>query len=900
MSDRIEITIDGRIVEAAAGETILAAAARAGIRIPTLCHDPRLQPIASCRVCLVELEGARKPQPACATRVAPGMVVRTSTDRILGLRRTMLELILSDHEGDCLTCERGGECALAELAYEYGVDRERFAGRRARVGEPGGEPFIARDAAKCIVCGRCARICAEVQGRDVYDYAGRGLATAITTAFDLPLSQAGCEFCGQCVSTCPTGALTTLHERGAGRGRQLERTETTCGFCGCGCRLEVRSRDGRVVDVVGADGPANHGNTCAKGRFGWSFVNAPDRLTRPLVRVDGELRPATWEDALGVVAQHFAFARDTYGPDSFAMLASAKCTAEEAYALQKFARTVIGTNNVDHCARLCHGTTVAGLAIAFGSGAMTNTIDDLADADTIFVVGSNTTTAHPIVALAIKKAVRRGATLVVADPRAIPLADIASLHLQPRPGTNVALFSAMLAVIADEGLVDDAFVEARTEGFDAALAAAREWTPERAEAVTGVPAEDIRRAARSYASVERAAIVYAMGVTQHATGTDAVLGLANLALATGNLGRPGTGVNPLRGQNDVQGASDMACVPNQLPGYVSVADDDGRARFEHAWGCVLPAAPGLTVTEVFGAMLDRRVRAAWIVGENPALSDPDQAHVLEALDGVDFLVVSDLFLTETAEKADVVLPVAAYLEKDGTFVNTERRIQRVRRAVRPPGEAETDLEVVTTLAALMGRPIGCETPERTMAEVASLVPQYAGVTYARLDGLGSLQWPVPDAEHPGTPILHVADFPLGRGRFHPVEYREAPDAVDDEFPLLLTTGRVLHQYHTGTMTRRVPGLEALSDVAAIEVAPVDAERLGIADGERVRVRSRRGDISAVARFAPGLAPGTAFMAFHWAESPANRLTSAEELDIIAKMPPLKTTAIDLQPERRTS
>ncbi len=893
--EQIRLTIDGKEVVTTSDRTILEAAREAGVRVPSLCYEERMDPYGACRICLVEVEGARGLLPACYTKVTDGMVVRTVTEDLLRIRRTILELILSDHPKDCMTCESAGDCELQDLAYEYGVKDTPYKGEEHHYDTLADNPLIERDYDKCILCGRCIRICREVQGVGVYDFVNRGFEAVPGIPYNKPMTESPCEFCGQCVSTCPTGAIVSIPSKGKGRSWQVEKVRTTCPYCGCGCQLDLHVREGRIIEVSSAvmTGPGE-GNLCVKGRYGYEFVHHPDRLSQPLVRKGGELVPATWEEALGAVANRIRKAMDDKGPDSVAFLASARCTNEENYLLQKLARAVVGTNNVDHCARLCHASTVAGLAMSFGSGAMTNSIEDLEKADCILVTGSNTTEGHPIIGLRIKRAVmKNGCRLIVAEPRHIRLCYYAQQWIRQRPGTDVALFNAMMNVILSEGLADEDFIRERTEGFEEFRKTVEQYTPERAAEICGVDAEEIRRAARTYATAERAAIVFAMGITQHTTGVDNVLTLANLAMLTGNLGKEGAGVNPLRGQNNVQGACDMGALPNVFPGYQAVSDAGVREKFERAWGAdYLSGNPGLTVTEIMDAAFKGDVDVLYIMGENPMISDPDISHLKEALEKVDFLVVQDIFLTETAAFADVVLPSASFAEKEGTFTNTDRRVQRVRKAVEPPGEAREDSWIIAQVASRLGSDMGEVSPAKVMEEIASLTPSYGGISYARLEREGELRWPCPDAEHPGTPILHVGKFTRGKGLFKPVEYRPPAEEPDDEYPLVLTTGRLLTHYHTGTMTRRVEALNQLVPSNRVWISPADAERYGVADGEEVGLQSRRGAIRLEAKVTRKVAEGVVFVPFHFGESPANALTNPA-LDPVAKIPELKVAAVRL-------
>jgi len=896
----VEITIDGKIVRTVEGASVLQAALAAGIDIPHLCWDPSLglPPTGACRLCIVEVEGSNSPVTSCTQRVVAGMVVRTRSETLDQMRRTIIQLLLSDHPRPCPASENARVCALCAYADKLGVGEIPF-GKHTDTAEPEQDsPALVYDRAQCVLCGRCVSVCHELQVTGAIDFIGRGYETRPGLPPGLPRTESACAECGNCIDACPTGALAFAGARGAGRAWELERTVTTCPYCGVGCTMVLHTRGNRIVQVTGEPGlGVNRGLLCVKGRFGFDFVHHPDRLREPLIRRDGELVPVGWEEALSLVAERLSTIKKTFGPDSIGALLSAKCTNEENYVMQKLFRAVIGTNNVDHCARLCHASTVAGLARAFGSGAMTNPIDDLQVAELIFVIGSNTTECHPVIGSVIKRAARRGTKLIVADPRAIELTEYADLWLRHKHGTDVALINAMAHVILRDGLEDREFIEQRTEGFDALRAAVEPYTPELAEKITGVPAADITRAAHAYAESGASSIVYSMGITQHTTGTDNVLALANLAMLTGNIGRPGTGVNPLRGQNNVQGACDVGALPDLLPGYQKVEDPEARATFEAAWGVTIPSRPGLTVVEMVNAADEGTLKALYVMGENPVLSDPDADHVEKALKKLEFLVVQDVFLNETARLADVVLPGAVWAEKDGTFTNTERRVQRVRKAVEPPGNARVDWEILSDVAARLGHP--SLVPESGISgiqdEMSRLIPQYAGVFEAADAFSTGKQWPCPGKDHPGTPILHVERFTRGLGKFHAVEFIPPKELPDEEYPFVLSTGRILEHYHTGTMSRRSEVLDCLVSVGAIEINPEDAGRLGIRDGGVVKVSSRRGAIRIQARVTERVAPGTLFLAFHYWEAPANRLTIAA-LDPIAKIPEFKVCAAKIEPE----
>ncbi len=932
----VKLSIDGRPVEAAPGTTIFMAAKNAGIDIPHLCYHPALSVAGACRLCLVEVEGARGLITSCAAPVAEGMVVRTTSEKVHWARKAVLEFIVADHPLACLTCEKSGDCQLQSYAYRYGVTGTEWPGQKRQVAPDATNPFFERDLEKCILCGRCIRMCQEVQAVGAIDFAGRGFSAKVTTAYDVPLEESECVFCGNCVGVCPVGALTPKLGLRQGRGAELATVSTTCPYCGVGCQLDLKVKGGRIIRVDGGDGAANHGLLCVKGRFGWDFVHHPDRLTAPLVRnAAGELVPATWAEAMELVASRLKGIVATHGPDAVAGLASAKCTNEENYLVQKIMRAGLGTNNVDHCARLCHASTVTGLAASFGSGAMTNSIDEIAGADLVFVIGSNTTEAHPVIGLKIKEARRRGAKLVVADPRQIELARLADLHLQHLPGSDVALLNGMMNVILAEGLANEAFIAERCENFEAFKAVVDKYRPEVVEAVTGVPAAKLREAAVAYARAARASIIYSMGITQHTTGVDNVQSVANLALLTGNLGRESVGVNPLRGQNNVQGACDMGALPNVFPGYQPVTDPNARDKFEKAWGRQLPALPGLTVTEILGAVAKGQVKGLFVLGENPMLSDPDQHHVEEALRKTEFLVVQDIFLTETAALAHVVLPGVSFAEKEGTFTNTERRVQRVRRAVPPAAGSRPDWVILADLAGRFGLRSDYASPSDIMDEIASLTPSYGGISFRRLDakpvsatalgaaagtgsgassgctasaasaaGLasaaagvvpapGGLQWPCPTADHPGTPFLHKDKFTRGKGLFVAVDYLDPAEMPDDDYPLILTTGRVLYHFHTSSMSRRSAGLACIFPEGYVEVNPTTAAELGVAEGDPVRVVSRRGAITIRAAVTGGITPGVVFIPFHFREAAANVLTNPV-VDPKAKIPEFKVCAVRVE------
>ncbi|POZ93244.1 formate dehydrogenase subunit alpha, partial [Petrotoga halophila] len=739
------VTINHNDYEAEPGQTILQVAKQNGIYIPTICHSPHLSDVGSCRMCLVELENNHKLVASCVTPVTDGMQVLTDSKRVIEARKTVVDLLVSDHPLDCMTCEANGNCVLQDLAYEYGIKESTFGTKKLpRFEIKDQNEFIQLDPDKCILCGKCVRTCKEIQMCNALDFVNRGFETKVSPPFDQDLGgqDSPCVFCGQCVEMCPTGALTYIPSKGKGRYYEFNKTKTTCPYCGVGCQLELRTKNNKIVQVGSVydeNSPNPHGESCVKGRFGYDFVNHPDRLTDPLIKRNGHFEKVSWEEAFDYVAEKLLNIKEKYGSDSIGGLSSAKCTNEENYIMQKFMRAVIGTNSVDHCARLCHASTVVGLGMAFGSGAMTNSISEIEGSNVIFVIGSNPTENHPVIGSKIKKAKKNGTHLIVADPRKIELSEIADISLHQKPGTDVALINGIMNVIINEGLLDKKFIEERTEGFESFIKIIEGYTPSTVSQITGVPADKIIEAAKMYGFAEKAAIYFAMGITQHKYGTNNVLSLTNLALLTGNVGFESTGVNPLRGQNNVQGACDVGALPDVYPGYQKVNDPKIKEKFENYWGVKLADREGLTLTEMFEEA-GKKVKALYIMGENPFLSDPDQEHIKKALESLNFLIVQDIFLTETAQFADVVLPAASFAEKEGTFTNTERRIQRVRKAINSPGRAKADWEILTTLANKMGYEMKYNSPSEIMDEIARVSKLYGGISYERLEKEG-LQWP---------------------------------------------------------------------------------------------------------------------------------------------------------------
>ena len=952
------ITIDGRKVEFAPRATVMETALANGIDIPRLCYHPELTPSGGCRLCLVEVEGRPAPAPSCGMGCTEGMSVRTQSEDLTLLRREILDLFLSEHPLTCVTCDKNGACDLQKYAYLYNISGTSYEFELSRTAYHDDNPFFLRDDQYCILCGKCVRVCDEIVGANAIDFAGRGFDSRIATPFDDLLVDSTCVFCSSCVQVCPTAALMPKPRQGQGRDWEFARKRTLCGYCGVGCGVEFILKDGKIIDAQGyADAAVNGEFLCVKGRSGWNFIDSPDRLTQPLIRRDlayelgltdepwelpatSPLKsrgtdyfvPVSWETAIDVTAKRLAAVISEHGPDAVAGLTSARCTNEENYLFQKFMRAGIGTNNVDHCARLCHASTVTGLMKAFGSGAMTNSIGEIHNADCILITGSNTNESHPVISYEVVRAVKQGASLIVIDPRRIGMVDHAALWLQPAPGMDIYIFLAMAHVILREGWADTDFIDSRTEGFDEYAASLEEFTPEVAALHSGVPADLIERAARLYALGERStvfaedpagdgngpveettsrgrsSILYAMGITQRTNGTDLVLSLANLAMLSGQVGKPSTGVNPLRGQANVQGACDLGGLPNVLPGYQPVTDDEKRDHVARGWGLEsLPAEPGLTVVEMMHAAVDGRVCAMYIMGENPMLSDPNITHVEEGLRTLDFLVVQDIFLCETAQLAHVVLPAAASLEKDGSFTNTERRVQMLYPVAPAPGQALPDWEIIGKLAEKLDHELGrdpgivrwqYDDTATIMEELAQVTPIYGGMRHERLVGDG-LTWPCPNPDHRGTPILHTATFSRGLGKFHPLNANLPAEQPDEEYPLILSTGRILYHYHTGTMTRRSEGLDWREPRAYAEVSAQDAAAIDIRDGGPVVIRSRRGQVRTQARISDRVQPGVVFLSFHWREAPANLLTQDYALDPLAKIPEYKMSAVRLEnPSRR--
>jgi formate dehydrogenase alpha subunit len=892
----MKLVVDGRDVEVSAGASVLDAVNRLAIPLPQLCKDPDRPALGACRTCLVHVEGQRGTPAACHLPARDGMVVSTTHPDVVRVRATVLDLtrsMLTPGDG------RDGFAQVGDATARHAVEPSWPALHRF---EPDtSKSFFVLDREACILCGRCTTACDDVQQIGAIAMLGRGHAMKVGVFGDGLVSSSVCTSCGQCVATCPTGALRPKEVP----TKIVRHVETTCPYCGVGCGISVAVREEGRLAVMADDAPANRsslGMLCVKGRFGTGFVHARDRIVHPLVKREGRWERVSWDEALDAAADGLARHRGRFGA-----LASAKATNEDGYLIQKLCRVVMGTNNVDHCTRLCHSPSVEAMLISMGSGATSNSYVDYEEAGCVMVVGADASANHPVIAVRFRRAMSRGARIIVINPKRVELCDQADLWIQQRPGTDVALFNAMAKVILDEGLANLEFIRTRTEDFDAWQASLAPFTLPYAAALTGVPAEDIARAARWYARPPFAGscLVWGMGITQHVNGIHNAHALLNLSLVTGQLGFPGSGISPLRGQNNVQGCGDAGCIPTNLPGYQDYSEAS-LAKFERAWSVRPPAGTGLVVTEMVEACLRGDLRAMYVVGENPLLSEPDLNHAQKAIAQLDCLVVQDLFMHETAEQAHVFLPAAAFAEKEGTFTNSERRVQRVRGAIEPPGEARPDWWITAELARRVARrlalPVASQFRYRGAADVfdemASLVPFLGGIDHARLDREGGLQWPCPSADHPGTRYLYAESFPRGKGKFVPAQQTvEAAELPDADYPFVLNTGRLLYHWHGGTITRRVEGLLELAPRLEVAIHPADARGIGVETGEPIRVTSRRGELTGYARLTEAVRRGAIFVPFvKLADSAANFLTNSAH-DPASKIPEFKVCAVRVEAVR---
>ena len=909
-SDRmVQIEIDGFSVSVPEGTSIMRAANSLDLPIPKLCATDSLKAFGSCRLCLVEIEGRKGTPASCTTLAEEGMKVRTQSERLARLRKGVMELYISDHPLDCLTCSDNGDCELQDMAGAVGLREVRYGHdgeNHTQSAKDESNPYFTYDMSKCIVCSRCVRACDEVQGTLALTIEGRGFDSRVAVSLGENFFDSECVSCGACVQACPTA---TLQEKSVIDFGVPDRTVlTTCAYCGVGCSFKAELKGDQVVRMVPyKDGKANHGHSCVKGRFAFGYATHPDRITKPMIRdaITDPWREVSWKDAIGFAADRLKAAQAQYGRKSIGAITSSRCTAEEIWVVQKLVRTAFANNNVDTCARVCHSPTGYGLKQTYGTSAGTQDFDSVMEADVILVIGANPTDAHPVFASQMKRRLRQGAKLIVADPRMIDLVRSphieAAYHLPLLPGTNVALINAMAHVIATEGLLDEAFIKERCD-----LPSFAEWldfirgeenAPENVAAITGVPAEDIRAAARLYATGGNAAIYYGLGVTEHSQGSTMVMGMANLAMATGNIGRRGVGVNPLRGQNNVQGSCDMGSFPHELPDYRPVSDNAVRKVFEDAWGVSMDAEPGYRIPNMFDEACAGTYKGMYIQGEDVAQSDPNTKHVEAALSALDILIVQDLFLNETARFAHVFLPGTSFLEKDGTFINAERRVNRVRPAMKEKtGKAEW--QVTQELAQALGYPMHYENAAQIMDEIAQLAPSFANVSFEMLDRVGSVQWPCNDAAPEGTPIMHVDGFVRGKGQFVTTEYVPTEEKTNRKFPLILTTGRILSQYNVGAQTRRTHNVDWWEE-DVLEIHPSDAEMRGVREGQWVSVRSRKGETVVRAKLSDRMQPGVVYTTFHHPETGANVITT-ELSDWATSCPEYKVTAVEVAPANHKS
>ncbi|WP_122520257.1 formate dehydrogenase subunit alpha [Pannonibacter phragmitetus] len=917
----ITLTVDGFEVSVPEGTSVMRAASEAGISVPKLCATDMLDAFGSCRLCLVEIEGRAGTPASCTTPVAPGMVVHTQTGKLKDLRKGVMELYISDHPLDCLTCAANGDCELQDMAGAVGLRDVRYEAvdTHFRARSAGGDvnpqwlakdesnPYFTYDPSKCIVCSRCVRACEEVQGTFALTIEGRGFDSRVSAGMmsDTFLSS-DCVSCGACVQACPTA---TLQEKSVIEIGTPERAVvTTCAYCGVGCSFKAEMRGDELVRMVPyKDGKANRGHSCVKGRFAWGYAQHQDRILKPMIReaITDPWREVSWDEALNFAAARMKAIQEKHGRQSVGVITSSRCTNEETYLVQKLTRAVFLNNNTDTCARVCHSPTGYGLGQTFGTSAGTQDFDSVEDTDVVIVMGANPTDGHPVFASRLKKRLRKGAKLIVIDPRRIDLVKSphikAAHHLQLKPGTNVAVVSAIAHTIVTEGLFDEAFIRERCDWDEfqdyAEFISDPRHSPEATAALTGVPAEELRAAARLYARGGNGAIYYGLGVTEHSQGSTTVIGIANLAMMTGNIGRKGVGVNPLRGQNNVQGSCDMGSFPHELPGYRHVKNDHVREIFESLWGVELDKEPGLRIPNMLDAAVDGTFKGLYCQGEDILQSDPDTKHVAAGLAAMDCVIVHDLFLNETANYAHVFLPGSTFLEKDGTFTNAERRINRVRK-VMAPKNGYADWEITQMLANAMGANWNYTHPSQIMAEISLTTPSFAGVTYEKLEELGSVQWPCNEKAPEGTPLMHIDGFVRGKGKFIRTEYVATDERTGPRFPLLLTTGRILSQYNVGAQTRRTANTVWHAE-DLLEIHPHDAENRGLKDGDWVRLASRSGETTLRAKVTDRVSPGVVYTTFHHPDTQANVITT-DFSDWATNCPEYKVTAVQISPSNGPS
>jgi formate dehydrogenase major subunit len=904
----VTLEIDGKPVTVTRGTSVMRAAVEAGVQVPKLCATDNVEAFGSCRLCLVEIEGRRGTPASCTTLAEPGMKVRTQSPKIAKLRRGVMELYISDHPLDCLTCAANGDCELQDMAGVVGLREVRYGyegKNHLKAEKDQSNPYFTFDASKCIVCSRCVRACEEVQGTFALTIQGRGFDSKVASG-PTNFLESECVSCGACVQACPTATL--MEKTIIDNGQPEHSVVTTCAYCGVGCSFKAELQGNQVVRMSPhKDGKANHGHSCVKGRFAWGYATHKDRITKPMIRakITDPWREVTWEEAINYTAGEFKRIQAKYGRDSIGGITSSRCTNEETYLVQKMIRAAFGNNNVDTCARVCHSPTGYGLKSTFGTSAGTQDFDSVDDTDVVMVIGANPTDAHPVFASHMKRRLREGARLIVVDPRRIDLVKSphvqADYHLPLLPGANVAVINAFAHVIVTEGLLNEQFVNERCD-----LEAFEQWrkfiaeernSPEATEAVSGVPAADLRAAARLYATGGNAAIYYGLGVTEHSQGSTMVMGMANLAMVTGNIGRRGVGVNPLRGQNNVQGACDMGSFPHEFSGYRHVSDDGARKLFEEAWHVPLQNEPGLRISNMLDAACEGTFKGMYIEGEDIVQSDPNTQHVTAGMTAMECVVVQDLFLNETASYAHVFFPGSSFLEKDGTFTNAERRISRVRKAI-PPIAGLADWEITMALSAALGYPMPYKHPSEIMDEIARLTPTFTDVTYDKIDELGSIQWPCNAKAPEGTPVMHIGGFVRGKGNFMITQFVPTEERTTGKFPLILTTGRILTQYNVGAQTARTENnVWHAEDV--LEIHPFDAENRGIRDGDRVSLTSRAGQTTLHARISERMQPGVVYTTFHHGFTGANVVTTEFE-DWATGCPEYKVTAVEVTLARKMS
>ena len=907
--ETVQVEIDGLPATVKAGTSILRAARESGIDIPKLCATDSLKPFGSCRLCVVEIEGRKGYPASCHTPVEAGMKIRTQTDALAVLRRNVMELYISDHPLDCLTCSANGDCELQDMAGAVGLRDVRYGfDGKNHLDAPvdTSNPYFQFDASKCIVCSRCVRACDEVQGTFALTIAGRGFDSKVSAGIHEDFLDSECVSCGACVQACPTATL--MEKSIVDHGQPDHAVVTTCAYCGVGCSFQAEMKGDQVVRMTPyKDGQANHGHSCVKGRFAWGYASHRDRVLKPMIRenTSDPWREVEWDEAIQFTADRFKAIQEKYGRKSIGGITSSRCTNEEVFVVQKLVRAAMGNNNVDTCARVCHSPTGYGLKTTLGTSAGTQPFDSVMDADVIVVIGANPTEGHPVFASQMKRRLREGAQLIVVDPRKIGLVRSphieAAHHLDLLPGTNVPIINALAHVIVSEGLADEEYVRERCdlESFEAwkAMILRPENSPEEVAKVSGVDADTIRAAARLYGSARNGAIYYGLGVTEHSQGSTMVMGMANLAMATGNLGRSGVGVNPLRGQNNVQGSCDMGSFPHELAGYRHISGEEVRTQFEQHWGVTLDPEPGFRIPNMFDAACAGQFKGMYIQGEDVAQSDPDTHHVEAALSNMECIVVQDLFLNETAKFAHVFLPGTSFLEKNGTFINAERRINRVRKVMEPQ-QGKDEWLITQELAQAMGYPMHYDNAAQIMDEIAELTPTFNNVSFDFLDEVGSVQWPCNDSAPMGTPIMHVDAFVRGKGLFVETDYVPTEERTNRKFPLLLTTGRILSQYNVGAQTRRTANNVWYGE-DLLEVHPADAEMRGIKDGQMVSLASRKGDITLRAKITTRVKPGVVYTTFHNPETGANVVTT-EYGDWATDCPEYKVTAVQIAPASHRS